>query len=1111
MWGAAYSGTFNKITSASDLVTGYYVVVGSESATSNADMAMGATVSSGRMTGVAVTFDQTGKTSITNPDNAIVWYVTVSGTTCTFKNMSTSTYLSNSSTTSGKGMSLAAASSNFTFDGYNTTSPIGFKFSSSQSSNNYIKYNTGSQWFSNYASGYSATMTPFRMYKLNESNAVKLGTPTGMTTGSVTTSSARLSWNAVSNASSYKVKVGDTEYDTSNTYYDLTGLTQVSDYSWSVKAIGDGESYSDGDYCDVVSFTTTANGSTSVIDFENAIDTYTDWTMTNLSKVNADITAYKGDYFGSNGSSTTASITTKDKVLAPQYLKFYVSKRSGNTTASTWKVQVSEDGSAWTDVASISACGMEKGVWQPLGVDLSSYEDVYVRIYYASSGAARAIDQVTLVYSDVEQAETPVITPADGTEFSTATKEVSISAADGATIYYTLDGTTPNDTKTLYEGAFNISATTTVKAIAYETDKRPSAVASATITYVAPVTNYDINCTAPVGGTYTVKVGNEEVQTVTAATVIDGGEGKTITLTSTPSAGYKLASTPFVVTDEDDANVSVSTAGGQYSFIMPGKNVTITAQFTRVYTISAGSCENGSITAIKDKDDAVITETSYRSKVVVEATADTHYHLTGMYYVKEGDDAHNEIGENEGVYSFTMPQSNVTVYATFADDTQYTISWMVNGAEAKSEQVYADVPVSAPAVDPVAGKVFRGWVAEEIEGTTDETPSYVNVTNLTVDEDKVFYAVFATEEGTPETHNIITYQTENFPSSYAAAADYTLNGVSFNIVQAYVTGQKTQWRAAGNSNGTGTMYNNDAMSISKITLTYDNSDTKKNFVVKVGNNANPTSGTEITGVVDANNSNVYVFDCSSENASYFVLTNGEYAGYLASIDITCGGATYSGYCTTVTPRATITLNAACHDTEGKVYSTYSNTSAWVVPAELTVSEVGVVDGKLVVESYKTSDVVPANTGVMVAAAKGGDYVVDIETDPELLELAESVLGEDNCLRPSGAEGITADAMTAADADCTYYRLTMHNGTQIGFWWGAADGAAFDLAANKAYLAVPTSAGSNLRGLWFGGDDTLTGIEAVETATDSAIYNLQGQRIQRLQQGVNIINGRKVIR
>lgn len=200
---------------------------------------------------------------------------------------------------------------------------------------------------------------------------------------------------------------------------------------------------------------------------------------------------------------------------------------------------------------------------------------------------------------------------------------------------------------------------------------------------------------------------------------------------------------------------------------------------------------------------------------------------------------------------------------------------------------------------------------------------------------------------------------------------------------------------------------------------------------------------------------------------------------------------------------TITLVAACTDGD-KVYGTYSNASAWVVPEDLTVAEVGVEDGKLNVVAYSAGNVVPANTGVMVSAAAGDNYEINLST-----KVGTSVLGEDNCLRPSGSDGITADAMATADADCTYYRLTMHNGTQIGFWWGAADGGAFNLAANKAYLAVPKTAESNLR-LWFG-DETVTGIEAVENAAERTIYNLQGQRIQRLQQGVNIINGRKVLR
>ena len=90
---------------------------------------------------------------------------------------------------------------------------------------------------------------------------------------------------------------------------------------------------------------------------------------------------------------------------------------------------------------------------------------------------------------------------------------------------------------------------------------------------------------------------------------------------------------------------------------------------------------------------------------------------------------------------------------------------------------------------------------------------------------------------------------------------------------------------------------------------------------------------------------------------------------------------------------------------------------------------------------------------------------------------------------------------------------MHNGTQIGYYWGAATGAAFALAANKAYLAVPVAAarsGFNL----FGDDDT-TGIEAVDINTESAnvareYYNLNGQRVANPSKGLYIVNGKKVI-
>jgi hypothetical protein len=79
-------------------------------------------------------------------------------------------------------------------------------------------------------------------------------------------------------------------------------------------------------------------------------------------------------------------------------------------------------------------------------------------------------------------AATPTFSPAAGS-YSTST--VSVSLADstpGATIYYTLDGSTPTTSSAKYSAALTLSASTTVQAIAVASGYNNSAVASATYT-----------------------------------------------------------------------------------------------------------------------------------------------------------------------------------------------------------------------------------------------------------------------------------------------------------------------------------------------------------------------------------------------------------------------------------------------------------------------------------------------------------------------------------------------------------------------------------------------------------------------------------------------------
>ena len=71
-----------------------------------------------------------------------------------------------------------------------------------------------------------------------------------------------------------------------------------------------------------------------------------------------------------------------------------------------------------------------------------------------------------------------------------------------------------------------------------------------------------------------------------------------------------------------------------------------------------------------------------------------------------------------------------------------------------------------------------------------------------------------------------------------------------------------------------------------------------------------------------------------------------------------------------------------------------------------------------------------------------------------------------------------------------------------------------LKATRGYITA--TAASPIKSLNFTfDDDDATGIETVDnrqqTTDNSPIYNLAGQRIIKMQKGINIVNGRKVLK
>ena len=262
-----FTGTFTKITSTSDFETGFYVITGSESA-SIKNKAIGSTVNgNGRIEGVTVTI--TSGTTISNPSDEVVFYVTKSNSNYTFKNVNTGKYMYQASTTSGKGMGFQNSNANITVDGYSSSSPIGFKFVLNGASNNRLKWNNSSSWFANYDNnGYTTSMSPVTLFKCPAYNVTynanggtgTMSDSTGTCAGSYPYSFG--GWklnNSGSTVTSYTFGNNSTtsvtmyaQWNTGTTTYSDTTITLSSNsftksgynfVGWNTEADGSGTSY----------------------------------------------------------------------------------------------------------------------------------------------------------------------------------------------------------------------------------------------------------------------------------------------------------------------------------------------------------------------------------------------------------------------------------------------------------------------------------------------------------------------------------------------------------------------------------------------------------------------------------------------------------------------------------------------------------------------------------------------------------------------------------------------------------------------------------------------------------------------------------------------------
>ena len=206
--------------------------------------------------------------------------------------------------------------------------------------------------------------------------------------------------------------------------------------------------------------------------------------VTNPTSVSAGATFFD---FGNGGASNDISATQPSSTDLTYYCyngstPTSLAATSAVTTGQYQLITIAQDSSGNTTISTNTSADASGSMHQPsyttrsnnyLGTDASttySFNGSICELIVIPNLLSASQTQKIQAYLYARYGilvDPPSITPAFGCFSSTQT--VSMTGDPGCSMYYTTNGSTPSNSSTPYTGAFNVSSSTTVKAIAYQT------------------------------------------------------------------------------------------------------------------------------------------------------------------------------------------------------------------------------------------------------------------------------------------------------------------------------------------------------------------------------------------------------------------------------------------------------------------------------------------------------------------------------------------------------------------------------------------------------------------------------------------------------------------
>ncbi len=282
--------------------------------------------------------------------------------------------------------------------------------------------------------------------------------------------------------------------------------------------------------------------------------------------------------------------------------------------------------------------------------------------FYGTTKNGGAFDQGTVFQLRnvlvAAQAALPVLSPTAGNVAAGQTVTISV-ATPAASIYYTLDGSTPTTASTLYSGSIVLSVTTTINAIAVATGYTTSPVATGSYTITPPAATPTFS---PLPGTYT------SAQTVILASTTPGATIYYTTNGTTPTTTSTKYATPIKVTATTTVQaIAVGTgyttspvANGTYTITPPAAKPTFSpgpGTHPSAQTVSIASATPAATIYYTTNDTTpTTTSTKYGAPIIIAATATLKAIAVAPGYTTSA--------VATGVYTITPPAAKPTLSVT---------------------------------------------------------------------------------------------------------------------------------------------------------------------------------------------------------------------------------------------------------------------------------------------------------------------------------------------------------------------------------------------------------------------------------------------------------------